>query len=68
MPRPALLPDVLHYRQKPQCGHDLLMQCPLTPRDWEEVFHAMLAFRAVCRSVSIRAHERAEAKQPKETP
>jgi len=61
--RTAPLPDVLRYRNRPPCGHELLVECPLTARDWEEVFHAMLAFRAVCRSVSVRAHERADNRQ-----
>ena len=55
------LPAMLRRRDRPPCKHDLLMQCPLTARDWEEVFYAMLAFRSVCRSVSVRAHERANA-------
>lgn len=48
-------------RRRPSCGHHLLIECPLTARDWEEVFHAYIAFRSICRSVSERAHERAAA-------
>jgi hypothetical protein len=51
--------DVLQRRGRPPCDHEWLRECPLTVRDWEEVFYAMLAYRAVCRSVSIRAHTRA---------
>jgi hypothetical protein len=47
-------------RQRPSCGHAMLVECPLSARDWEEVFFAMMAFRGVCRSVSERAHRRAE--------
>jgi hypothetical protein len=47
-------------REPPDCGHRLLAECPLTVDDWEEVFHAWLAFRLVCRLVSDRAHTRAD--------
>jgi len=50
------------YRQKPDCGHTWLVDCPLTARDWEEVFNAYCAFRLICRAVSERAHERADKK------
>jgi hypothetical protein len=51
------------YRQRPDCGHEFLRECPLTARDWEEVFNAYCAFRLICRAVSERAHEQAEKKQ-----
>lgn len=52
-------PVMAGVRRRPSCGHEMLVQCPLTARDWEEVFFAYLAWRSVCRSVSERAHGRA---------
>jgi hypothetical protein len=38
----------------------MLVECPLTVGDWQEVYHAWLAFRLVCLLVSERAHGRGE--------
>ena len=46
-------------KERPDCGHKLLMECPLTSDDWAEVFNAWLAFRFHCLLISERAHERA---------
>lgn len=49
---------------RPDCGHKLLQECPLTVADWEIVFFAMLGFRETCRLVSDKAHERAAKAAP----
>jgi hypothetical protein len=59
--RRATDPVMAGIREHPSCGHQMLVECPLTARDWEEVFFALIAFRGVCRSVSERAHKRAAA-------
>ena len=53
-------------KQRPECGHKLLMECPLTSDDWAEVMNAWLAFRFHCLLISERAHERLARAIPKE--
>lgn len=46
-------------RPRPDCGHKLLMECPLTTADWGEVLNAYAAFMFQCRLISEQAHARA---------
>jgi hypothetical protein len=43
-------------RQRPECGHKLLVECPLNARDWEAVFFAYCGFMMTCRLISEAAH------------
>jgi hypothetical protein len=52
-------PAMVGIRRRPTCDHAMLVECPLTVRDWEEVYFAYIGFLSVCRSVSERAHRRA---------
>lgn len=45
-------------RERPDCGHKALTECPLTAADWEQVFEAWVAFKTQCRMISDRAHAR----------
>ena len=50
--------DILTLRLPCPFRHTHLKDCPLETRDWEEVLRAYLAFKAQCRSVALKAHER----------
>ena len=46
---------------RPPCGHQKLVECPLSVDDWNVVFLAYLGFLQTCRLVSEQAHARHNA-------